>query len=561
MRKRTIASRIAAGGLAASVAALGLMTADAGAAAKDGVGTGSVTTSVLDAALGDLLGLTLLQDVAGSSNDPKAGPTGASSTFRQLKLTSAVPALNRVVGEHKVSAPAGPSDVTTSLLNLNSLGLGAVVNGLIQPLTLKALSTPSASTASSAKITNLRLLGGLANLGVLNSTDRTGASSSASEAGRAMSLEALSLLDLGKLLQGLGLDILNLPLSVVSGLITSLGIPIDLQGATNLTALVNSLNGSITSLTNSLANQATMVTNPVLATLDGLGLPVRLQPVLNTAIQTALTTLQTTLTTLINLVTSLLESATVLKVNALDVTTVAKATDTVAGSTATANGRLGSLQIGPLNLPGIDLAAATATVNNLLAQIEAALGGVLAPLGLSNLLDVKLFDRTTGVTEAGGVVKALSSITGLVVKLTPPSLGALTQLAPAGGGIGTVLPTTAPRVAANGSVSAAAAAPALAAAAPNPLTGLLGGVLGGSSLLSRGLELRVGTVESQSLHAIPASAPGSPAPGSPAPGGTTTSTPGSLPRTGGEQTVLALLGLGLGAAALGARRLRRKASW
>ncbi len=557
MRKRTIAGRIAAVGVAASVAALGTTAKAGGAAATDGVGTGTVSTSVLDAALGDLLGLTLLEDVAGSSNDPKVGPTGASSVFRQLKLTSAVPTLNKVLGEHKVSAPQGQPDVTTSLLDLNALGLGPVVNGVIQPLTLKALHTPSAATSSSAKITDLGLLGGLANLGAVTSTDRTGASTAASEAGRAMSLEALSLLDLGKLLQGLGLDILNLPLSVVSGLLTSLGVPIDLEGASSLSALVGSIQGSLTTLTTSLANQVTAVTDPVLTSLTGLGLPVALQPVLNTAITTAITTLQTTLTNLINLVTGLLESATVLKVNALDINTVAKATDTVAGSTATANGRLGSLQIGALNLPGIDLTAATAAVNGLLAQIQAALGGVLAPLGLSNLLAVKLFDKQTGVTEAGGIVKAVSSITGLVVKLTPPSLAALTQLAPPGGGIGTLIPSGATRAQSTGSVAAAAAAPVLAAAAPNPLTGLLSSVLGGASLLSKGLELRVGTVQSQSLFAVPASpVPGSPLPGSPTPASTT---PGTLPRTGGEQTALALLAMGLGAAALGARRLRRGA--
>jgi len=557
MRKRTLAARIAAVGLAASVAALAT-TASAGsaatdaAAAKDGVGTGVVSTSVIDAALGDLLGLSLLQDVAGSSNDPKVGPTGASSVFRQLKLSSILPSLNQVVGEHKVSAPQGPTDVTTQLLDLNSLGLGAVINGTIQPIVLKALNAPSAATASSAKITNLGLLGGLANLGVLNATDMTGSGPASAEAGRSMNLDALSLLDLGKLLRGLGLDILNLPLSVVSGLVTSLGIPIDLKGATNLQTLVESLIGTITTLTNTVQ---TTVTTPLLNVIAGLGLPLPLRPVVDSVITTALSTVKSTLTGLVNLVTNLLNSATLLKVNALDINTVAKATDSVAGSTATATGKLGSLQIGALTLPGIDLAATTAVVNGLLTQIQNALGGLLAPLGLGDLLSLKLFDRQAGVTESNGVVKAVSSITGLVVKVLPPSAASLTNLNQPGQGLGTLIPAPSTGTQA-GSVVAAAGGPVVAAAAPNPLEGLLGI----TSILTKGLELRIGTVQSQSLHAVPASppVPGSPAPGTPASSTPAANLPTRLPRTGGEQTTLALLAMGLGATALGARRLRRR---
>ncbi len=554
MRKRTIAGRMAAAGLAASVAALGT-TAVASSAATTGVGTGTVSTSVLDAALGDLLGMTLLEDVAASNTDPKVGPAGASSVLRQLKLSSSIDALNRVVGEHRVSAPQGPTDITTSLLDLGSLGLGAVVDGTIEPIVLKALSTPSSATASSARITDLGLLGGLANLGVLRATDQTGSGSAAAEAGRAMSLDALGVLDLGMLLQGLGLDILNLPISIVSDLLGSLGIPFNLQGASDLESLVTSLGASIESLATS---GLPAVTQPILEVIGGLGLPVALQPVIDTTITTAVSTLVNTLTSLISSVTDLLESATLLKLNALDITTQAKATSSAADSTATATGTLGGLQIGGLSLPGLDLAAATAAVNNLLAQIQSALGGILAPLGLADLLSVRLFDRQTGITQAGGVVKAVSSITGLVVKLTPPSLGTLGALNQPGSGLGSLLPGASPRAAASGSVTAAAASPVVAAAAPNPLAGLLGI----TSVLSKGLELRVGTVQSQSLHAVPAAVPGPPAapvaPGAPVPA--TTSTPGSLPRTGGEQTTLALLAIGLGAAALGARRLRRELS-
>ena len=47
-------------------------------------------------------------------------------------MNSTIAALNKAVGLHKVAAPGGPGEVTTSLLDLNSLGLGAVVNGTIE---------------------------------------------------------------------------------------------------------------------------------------------------------------------------------------------------------------------------------------------------------------------------------------------------------------------------------------------------------------------------------------------------------------------------------------------
>jgi hypothetical protein len=560
--------RMAGAALAASVAALGTTASAGSAAAPEGAGAGAVTTSVLDASLGDLLGVTLLEDVAASTTDPKVAPVGATSVFRDLKLSSTISALNRVVGEHRVSAPQGPSDVTTNLLDLDSLGLGAVVHGTIEPLVMKALPNPSASTSARARVTDLGLLGGLAHLGVVNATDGTGSAPSGSQAVRAMSLDALSLLDLGKLLQGLGLDLLNLPLSVVSGLLTSFGIPVDLQGASSLAALVTSLRGSIDSLLGSLDASVFTVTAPVLSAIGSLGLPLPLQPALDSAVSTAVNALQSTLNTLISTVLGVLDSATLLKVNALDVATSAKAANTVGGSSATATGTLGSIQIGSIALPGIDLAAATAAVNDLLARITSALGNVLAPLGLGNLLSVRLFDRQAGVTESAGVVKAVSSITGMVVKLGAPSPALLGQLDQPQTGIGSLLTATNGRVAARAAASAAdgsatlAASPrALVAAAANPLEG----VLGVTSVLSKGLTLRIGTVQSQAVQAVPGSpvAPASPAnpatPASPSGVATVVTPDGKLARTGGEETSLALVALGLGAMALGGRRLRRRA--
>jgi len=556
MRIRTIAGRLTATALAASLTAVATTASAGSAAAAPGVGTSAVSTSVLEATVGDLLGVTLLQDVGSSTTDPKVGPSGANSTFTSLKVSSTIPALNTTLGQQRVAAPGGPGEASSALLDLNSLGLGAVVSGTIEPILLKALHQPSSATASSARITDLGLLGGLANLGVLSATDRTGSGTAGAEAARDMSLDALGVLALGPLLRGLGLDLLTLPLSVISGLVTSLGIPLNLAGASSLSALVQSITGSIATLS---STSSPTVIQPVIAVLDGLGLPAILQPVVDTLVPSALDTLQATLTSLIEGVISLLENATLLKLNALDITTVARATDSLSTSTATATGTLGGIQIGGLTLPGIDLAALTGTINGLLAQVQAALNGVLGPLGIADLLSLRLFDRQTGVTESDGVVKAVSSITGAVLKVAPPAdlVGTVTRLTDQSGGLGGLLGAS-NRLAAAGSsgksfATAAATRPALTAAAANPLEGLLGGV---TSILSKGLELRLGTVQSQSLHGVPTGiVPLVDTPAAITPGITPN---GKLPRTGGDQGVLALTALGLGAVALGARRLVRR---
>ena len=566
MRNSSIAGRLTAAALAASVTALATTAGAGNAEATPGVGTGAVSTSVLDAALGDLLGLTLLKDVGSSTTDPKVGPAGASSLFTSLRLSSTVGSPNRTVGEHRVAAPGGPGEVATSLLDLNSLGLGPIVSGTVEPILLKAIHEPSSATASSARITDLGLLGGLANLGVLNATDRTGSGTAAAEAARTMNLDALGVLNLGMLLRGLGLDLLTLPLSVVSGLLTSLGVPFDLQGATSLSALVTSLTSSIATLANTAE---TAVVPPVLNLLNGLGLPPLLQPVLNSAVPNALTLLQDTLTGLIESVIGLLENTTLVKLKALDITTVARATDSVGTSTATASGTLGGLEVAGISLPGIDLAAITDVVNGLLAQIQAALGSALGPLGISNLVSLRLFDRQTGVTEAGGVVKAVSSITGAVVKVTPPAdlLGTVTRLTDGSGGLGGLQRTSsrmtarsAASPASAGRVAAAASGPTAAAASP------LEGLLGVTSVLSKGLELRLGTVQSQSLHGVPTGVvplvPVVNGPETPTVPGEITprTTPnGKLPRTG-EPATLAYAALGLGVLALGARSLIRRSA-
>ncbi len=559
MRKRTFCARIAATGLGASVAILAT-TGGAGSAATNGVGSATVTSSVIDATLGDLLGLTLLEDVASSTTDSKLGAVGATSLFKQLKLTSSItgtePSLNQVVGEHRASAPQGTPEVTTSALDLSTLGLGAVVDGTVAPLLLKAASTPSTATSSTAKITEVGLLGGLASIGSLEATDKTGSAGTASEAGRGMTLDALSLLDLGKLLQGLGLDVLNLPLAVVSGLVASLDVPVDLRGSADLATLVTSIGSAIIALGDTL--DAT-ITPGLLVVLGGTGLPTTLLPDLDDLTDTAVFDLKASLTALIDTVTDQLDAVTLLEVNALEIATLAKASDTVAGSVATATGTIGGLKVGSTSLPGLGVAATTAAVNGLVTQVQGALGDALAPLGFTDLLSVKLFDRQTGVTQTGGVVKAVSSITGLAVELTPPSLDALDVLDDPQDGFGSLIPVPSE----TGRASAARVAPSVA----NPLEAVLASGLNQAPLLSQGMELRIGTVSSQSLQSVPAAAPPVPqAPVTPqagtpatptAPSAPTTPANGELPRTGGEQTTLALIALAFIAAGLGALRLRR----
>jgi hypothetical protein len=523
MTFRTTASKIAATGLAASIAALAAGAGNA-SAATNGIGSSSLATTILNAKVGSLLDLTLLRDASFSNTDVAAGPLGAVAKLTSLQLSSTVTALNTTLGDYRVSAPGSPSTLTSSVLDLASTGVpAAVLGGQIEPVTLTALNTPSSATSTLAKVTQLNALGGLLSVGAVTSADKTGSGTLAAQATRSLSIDSINGLKLGELLKMLGFDLLKLPLATVQGLVGTLGLNIPVPAGTDLATYVSSLGTAITDLT---ATVNTTIDNTIvtqLNTLPGIGAVL---PVVGSTKAAAIDALNGVLKTLISTVVDALDNAVLLQVTGLNLATNTKAADTVAGSLASATGTLGGIQVGKVLIPGVDLAATADTINNTLANVEGNLNTILAPLGLANIVKVRLFERNTSTALDGSYVKALASITALSVKVTPPA--ALTSII-SGLQVGTLLGT--------GS--------GLTSALPD-----LGLALGGvPSVLKDGLSLEVGKVAAQSLHAVPATA---------TPATPTASTPGTLPHTGGEAAPLALGALTLGALALGARRLGRR---
>jgi hypothetical protein len=524
MTFRTTASKIAATGLAASIAALAAGAGNA-SAAPNGIGSASVATTMLDAKVGSLLNLTLLKDSSFANTDTAAGPLGAVAKLTSLQLSSTVTALNQTLGDYRVSSPGSPSTLTSSVLDLGSTGIPtSVLSGQIEPVTLTALHSPTSATSTTARITHLDALGGILDVGAVTSTDKTGSGTLAAQATRNVAIDSINGLKLGELLKMLGFDLLKLPLATVNGLLQTLGLTVGLPTDTNLATYVGSLGTAISDLVNSTNTTVDSTLAGTLAGLPGIGAVV---PTVGAAKDTAIAALNSVLQTLIQKVVDALDNAVLLQVTALNLAANTKATDAVATSVATASGTLGGIKVGKLEIPGVDLAATADTINNTLANVEGALNTVLAPLGIADIIKVRLFERNTLTSAADGYVKAVASITALSVKVTPPAnlsgivagLGAGLPLLGDGAGLTSTLPE-------------------------------LGQALGGvQSVLKDGVSLEVGKVAAQSLHAVPATA---------TPAATGVSAPGTLPHTGGNAAPLAFGALTLGALALGARRLGRR---
>jgi len=195
----------------------------------------------------------------------------------------------------------------------------------------------------------------------------------------------------------------------------------------------------------------------------------------------------------------------------LELGTNTKAASTPAGSDAGVIGKIGSVQVGNLPLiPGLDL-------GSLLSQVNSTLNGVLGGLGLGNLLQLGVLSQNKGVTQDAGYVKSDAGITGLVARLVP--LGGLGNIV--GGLNGSANP-----------VSGLLGGAAVDTPSANNM-GALGGLVGGlTSVLTKGMQLKVGDLVAQSNFAPSIVA----APARPLP-------QGQLAFTGSNSGLLAAFGL------------------
>ena len=344
------------------------------------------------------------------------------------------------------------------------------------------------------------------------------------------------MLDLGALLNGLGIPLTSLPLPVVSDLLGTLGVPVaGVPSALTLESFVDELNTTLDGLqaqldaaTGAASSTVNQVLAPVTATvLGGLGVPVPEVGDALAIVNDAIDTVQALVTNLLKTALSALDGLTLLRAEGIEVGTITKAGETVGVSAADIVAKIGAIKIGGLTIPGLDLNATLNQVNSVLNTVNGTLSSVLGTISpdLANLVKVSLFakDENTGVTSGAGYVKSLAGVSALTAKIVPP-LNLDSIVSGLLGGTGANLPI--------GSVLGNANLPVLNTLMPT-LTGLLNGV---TSVLGGGATIKLASITSGASFTTPVAA-----------------TNGSLPRTGGTAQT-ALLGMALVIAAVASRR-------
>lgn len=553
--------------VAASVAAV-VVAAVPASAAGNGVGQTKTTTSVLSLSIGKdggLLNLNLLRDTGSANIDSHgADPTGSKTSLVALSLNAAgvhvaTPALG-------TSAPGGTPDVAGPTIDTKALGVPATLaTATIIPAALHSDFAPTAahSTIGAATIQNLTVAGGaLAKVALLQSNLGANAISAQADGTRGVTVSNIDLLNLGALLQGIGVPPTSLSVSTLSNLLSQLNLTISgLSSGMTLSTAVATLTSAITGLQATIA-AANAASSPNLGTLSstltttlgqlttslptGLAktaaapLPVAI-PTNVTQATALVTNLQGQLTTLLGAALTALDSTPLVKIAGTTVGVTTKAADTVANSSAGVSALPLKVTVAGTDLPVLDATAVADTVNGALATANGALNGVLTKIGLpANLVSVSVLDKASNVGQNGAYTVATAGLTALTLRIAAidPStlLNGVTTLntTPVGGLLTTL-----------GATSVTNALPALpssaAMAAVDTALGQVAPLLGGTTL-------QIASLSSASTYTA-------------APAATPTGTPGApartgLPRTGGYPE-LGILGVIFAALALGGVRWSR----
>jgi hypothetical protein len=526
-------------GAGATVVALLTATAatgTAGAATPSGVGTSKASTTVLNVALGSngaLLNIRVLGDDGTANIDPKvATPASAASAISPLTSSSSVSALNIVVPKVSVSSTGAPVTKSVPTISLAT----PVSSGSIAPLSLSAVvdAAQGATSGLNSTLSNVTAAGGL--LSVPSLTSSLGASAKPGDADglRGVNVPSVQVLNLGAVLQGLGVNPANLSVGQVANALDAL--------QKTVTSGTSQLNG--TQLTALSGLQQVLTTLPpggvsgLPASTTIASLPAPVQSLITTALGGSLPVgvanigdLSTLLTGTITNAVNTLASTPLLQVDNLVVGISTKAADSVANSASTIQASLGAVKVGNVSLPGVDLASTTTQVTTLVNSVQSKVNGVLNTVGLGNLVTVKVLDQAKSVASDKGYVNALANLTALHVAIAPLSSVAPGTAQAAGDTVGTIL----------GSSNVPALSTAMASLNALLPTSTVGALTAGA------------TVDALSIGAssafAPAAAPVTPAVPTPA--------NGTLAVTGGRTQALGLVGLLLLAMVAGLRWLRR----
>lgn len=551
---RTVSPAAAAALVALVVAAT---VSGPAAAQSGGAGTALSSTKLVTAQVGEkgsILDLTLVGDEAQSSIDTAVGTPGSFARLTLAKVASAIvpgnPVTNTSYGvfEAKHTGPTStPIPTAASFPTTAPILSGSVVPGVLNA----TLSNNIANSGLNTELSNVSAVGGLAAIASIKSSLTSGATAENASGQRSAAVTDVTVLDLGAVLQGLGIQLPNLTVSQLAGLIDGLAAANDLplpSGQTTFAGAVTSLNAAIDDLQASIAGvtsgtPVTQVTGAIdpatstlLGTISGVSpLPTSSTPDVDTAIDLVndvIDDLQGQVNALLEGGLKVLDKLALLRLEGVEVGVASTAVADVKSSTATVTGKIGKISVGNLSFGGVDLTATTDQVSSAVASVNTKISQVLGGInaGLANAVKVSVLDKATEVTSANGYSKASAGITGATAVITPPA--ALADIVE--------------------TVNSAANTDQITDLLPPAAVDALG-LSGVMNQLATTLSLGVGVLASPTTVKVAEVLAAANFRGV----STTTGTPGpTLPRTGGDSTMpLLLTAMAAALAAIGVRRL------
>ena len=464
----------------------GLSAGGASAATATGRGTASSSISLLSVDLGNVQHLKVLTDQGQGTLDAARNGLTAPQAFASLSAVDASGLLNLALPNpaFKATAP-GSSNVPVPIPSIavnfptsavsvagtaTPIGAGILATGTINPVKIEAHNSDTqVDSLVGTSVPDLSVLSGLVGVKGVNIAGLSANSSVSASKGDTgvVTIDSVDVLSLAGLLGGLGIpNIADLPLGTLTGLVDSLGLPVNTGslGLGNLTGgdisgVLGTATGLLTSLTNlagvtDCSGLTSAVGNlsglPILGDLLGNGgilggllgtlsstIPVSGIGSLLSAcsagnITSTVTSVSNTLTSALNGLKptasgvlddllGTLTNAPLISLQGVNFSAVANAADTLAHSSATSSGSFGHILVGGKDLGVLDLNSAVDTINTLKSTVLGTLNSVTNLLGLGNLLDIGILERTASTKADGSYNVATAGLDLLRVSINPPA--------------------------------------------------------------------------------------------------------------------------------------------
>lgn len=440
-------------------------------AASTGVGTSKNSTTILDVSVGEegaLLGLRLLGDDSQSTIDTKtAAAPEAFSKLTALSASSTVleldgEPLDLEVGVLESRQPGGDADVNNTPISLSvpgvpvPTGFSNVLTGTLSLAHLtSAVDTAGARSSLDASLSSLSAVGGLLNVDLVASKSGTDSAAGAASSTRTAAVDAVTVLDLGAVLDGLGIPLSDLTVAQVDDLLAALDAAVEgLAVDATLQETIDAVQAQIAVLEAAVLGGTGLVDGTAGTIVDTAGLgdiipDTDLTGLTGTAVEQAnalIDLLQAGLGEVLANGLSALDDAPLLALEGVDVGVTTKAADTLGNSAADVTGEIGAINVGGITIPGIDLLDTAEVVTDTLADIHAALDGVLSTISaevgvdlvsLAEMVNVELLNITESVTAVNGYNVAQAGITAVSASITPPAeLQAIVDAVAAAAGAG-----------------------------------------------------------------------------------------------------------------------------